>query len=134
MPFATIVVGVSSAPTSQIAGRRAFEIAEVTGATVHVLAAVEDAAVSNIEVGSERFKLSDIDATQSTIESFVRSLTPAVPWNVIVADAKPGDALVSVAKEVGGDLIVVGNVRMQGFGRLLGSVGNDVSHHAPAAC
>ena len=31
------------------------------------------------------------------------------------------------------DLIVVGNVRMQGFGRVLGSVGNDVLSHAPCS-
>jgi nucleotide-binding universal stress UspA family protein len=28
-------------------------------------------------------------------------------------------------------MIVVGNRRMQGLGRLLGSVANDVAHHAP---
>jgi nucleotide-binding universal stress UspA family protein len=30
-------------------------------------------------------------------------------------------------------LIVVGNVRMQGLGRVLGSVGSDVLHQAPCS-
>ena len=36
-----------------------------------------------------------------------------------------------VAKEIGADLIVVGNRRVQGIGRVLGSVATDVAHHAP---
>ncbi len=44
---------------------------------------------------------------------------------------KPADALVHVAKEIGADLIVVGNRRVQGISRLLGSVATDVAHHAP---
>jgi nucleotide-binding universal stress UspA family protein len=39
--------------------------------------------------------------------------------------------LVAEAKRLDADLIVVGNVRMQGPGRLLGSVGSGVAHHAP---
>ena len=37
------------------------------------------------------------------------------------------------AELVDADLIVVGNVRMQGLGRVLGSVGNDVAHSAPCS-
>jgi nucleotide-binding universal stress UspA family protein len=48
-------------------------------------------------------------------------------------DDKPADALLAVAAEVEADLIVVGNVRMQGLGRLLGSVGNDIAHHSPCS-
>jgi nucleotide-binding universal stress UspA family protein len=35
------------------------------------------------------------------------------------------------AQKVGADLIVIGNVRMQGAKRVLGAVANDVLHHAP---
>ena len=42
-------------------------------------------------------------------------------------------AIVSVAEDVGADLILVGNKRMQGAGRVLGSVPNDVAHTAPCA-
>jgi nucleotide-binding universal stress UspA family protein len=41
------------------------------------------------------------------------------------------DALCRFAEEIGADVIVVGNRRMKGSGRLLGSVAARVSHHAP---
>jgi nucleotide-binding universal stress UspA family protein len=44
----------------------------------------------------------------------------------------PSDALIRVAEERGGDLIVVGSKGMSSASRfLLGSVPNKVSHHAP---
>jgi hypothetical protein len=35
------------------------------------------------------------------------------------------------AQLVGADLIVIGNLRMQGAKRVLGAVANDILHHAP---
>jgi nucleotide-binding universal stress UspA family protein len=46
----------------------------------------------------------------------------------------PADAILDVAEEEGGDLIIVGNKGMTGAKRfLLGSVPNKVSHHAPCS-
>jgi nucleotide-binding universal stress UspA family protein len=39
--------------------------------------------------------------------------------------------LIQEAERVGATLIVVGNKNMHGIGRVLGSVANDVAHHAP---
>jgi nucleotide-binding universal stress UspA family protein len=128
-----IVVGVSEAETSRVAGRQAFEIAERFGSTVHVVTAVESAETVSIEVGSEQYVFDDIDAAQTSIQRFVESLAPTVEWRVVATEAKPARALLDVAREVGADLIVVGNVRMQGIGRVLGSVGSDVLHHAPCS-
>jgi nucleotide-binding universal stress UspA family protein len=47
-----------------------------------------------------------------------------------IAD-KPADALIAEAERLEAELIVVGNRRVQGLGRLLGSVAADVVHHAP---
>ena len=41
--------------------------------------------------------------------------------------------MLSHAEYVGADLIVVGNVRMQGISRVLGSVGNEVLRSAPCS-
>ena len=43
---------------------------------------------------------------------------------------KPADVIVDEAKRVDADLIVVGSKRMTGISRVLGSVANDVAHHA----
>jgi nucleotide-binding universal stress UspA family protein len=56
-------------------------------------------------------------------------VTPHIESSPI--QGKPADALVEEAKRLGADLIVVGNRRVQGIGRVLGSVATDVAHHAP---
>ncbi len=133
MKLSNIVVGLSTAETSHAAGRQAFELAEVAGATVHVVTAVEHDDVAVVEVGSDRFSITDVDAAESAIEQVVKSFSPTVQWRVLAVQGKPADALIDVAAQVDADLIVVGNVRMQGLGRVLGSVGNDVAHHAPCS-
>lgn len=128
-----IVVGITDAETSHIAGRHAFELAEKYGATVHVVTAVDAGEHVVIQVGSDRFDIDDVDNARQAVDAVVRALAPTVEWTVHALDAKPAKALVEVAKEVDADLIVVGNVRMQGIGRVLGSVGSDVVHHAPCS-
>lgn len=128
-----IVVGVADTPTSQLAGRKAFELAALTGATVHVVTALEDPQSEVVAIGSDSFRLDDLDAAESAAKKFVRSLAPTGSWHVEAVGGKPADALIAVAERVSADLIVVGNVRMQGLGRVLGSVGNDVAHHAPCS-
>lgn len=128
-----IVVGVSDAETSHVAGRQAFELAEQLGAKVHVVTAVDAGAHAVIEVGSDRFDIDDVDMARQAADAFVHTLSPRVEWTVHALDAKPADALVEVAEQVAADLIVVGNVRMQGLGRVLGSVGSDVVRHAPCS-
>ena len=46
-------------------------------------------------------------------------------------DDKPADALINEAERLEAELIIVGNRRMQGVSRLLGSVANEVAHNAP---
>lgn len=128
-----IVVGIADTPTSQLAGRKAFELAVLTGATVHVVTALEDPQSEVVEIGSDSFRLDDLDAAENSAKKFIRSLSIDVPWHVEAVEGKPADALIAVAERVNADLIVVGNVRMQGLGRVLGSVGNDVAHHAPCS-
>jgi nucleotide-binding universal stress UspA family protein len=49
-------------------------------------------------------------------------------------EADPADAILNVAEQTNADLIVVGNKGMTGARRyLLGSVPNNVSHHAPCS-
>ena len=48
-----------------------------------------------------------------------------------VGEGKPAAVILEQAELVGADLIVIGNVRMQGAKRVLGAVANDILHHAP---
>lgn len=129
----TVVVGIADTETSQVAGRTAFDLASRYGAHVHVVTAVEPADPTVLDIGSDRYVLDNVAVAESAISEFVKSIAPDIEWSVHAVDSKPASALVEVATEVDADLIVVGNVRMQGIGRVLGSVGNDVVHHAPCS-
>lgn len=131
--YQNIVVGISDAETSQIAGRAAVELAQATGGTVHFVTAVTDGEVAVIQVGSDRFVLDTVETARLAVARFVESLGITVPYTVQAVEEAPAKALVAVAELLDADLIVVGNVRMQGLGRVLGSVGNDVAHSAPCS-
>ena len=127
------VVGLSEEETSQLAARHAVAMAEATGATVHFVTAVERDEVSVIPMGSDEFVFDTIESARVAGERFVESLGTDVSFTVEAMDGSPAKALLEVAERVGADLIVVGNVRMQGVGRVLGSVGNDVLRNAPCS-
>ncbi|MFI5429021.1 universal stress protein [Aeromicrobium sp. UC242_57] len=50
---------------------------------------------------------------------------------VKAVQGKPAAALVELAEETGADVIVVGNKRVQGMSRVLGSIAADVTRRAP---
>lgn len=129
----TFVVGISEAETSQVAARHALTLAAATGATVHFVTAIDRDEVAVIPMGSDEFVFDSIETARVSVERFIDSLGTDVPFTVEAAEGSPAKALVSVAERVGADLIVVGNVRMQGVGRVLGSVGNDVLRSAPCS-
>jgi nucleotide-binding universal stress UspA family protein len=131
MAIKHIVVGVTENETSQHAARTALEYAEATGATLHIVTAVRHSENEVIELGGDRWEFSTLDQAQSNVNRFVDSLNTSVPHNVLALSGDPAEVLVSEAERIGADLIVVGNVRMQGPSRVLGSVGSHVLRHAP---
>lgn len=125
-----ILVGVDGSDTSRRAAEAAAELAAGTGATLHVMMATEnkERAGEAEYVGDVRLQ-SDAEAVATEIAESLTGIVPEV--HASPAHGKPGHALVQVAKDIGADLIVVGNRRVQGIGRLLGSVAADVTQHAP---
>ncbi|MCW2829943.1 MAG: universal stress protein UspA [Aeromicrobium sp.] len=131
----TILVGVDGSESSRKAAQAAAELAAAMGATLHVMTAVDD----RPKVGDpEPQPLGDVRAltpgerAEAIATEIATSLTGTTP-NIQASPAhgKPGDALVQVAKDINADLIVVGNRRVQGIGRILGSVATAVAQHAP---
>jgi nucleotide-binding universal stress UspA family protein len=127
-----IVVGTDLSARSTAAVSMAVELAEAMGATVHLVSACPSPAVA---MGPEVMVIPDhgelVDSMNADLEQMAADLRRtgvAVEVHACMGDAS--EALCSVAETVGADLIVVGNKRMQGAARLLGSVPNKVAHKA----
>lgn len=127
----TIVVGIGGGETALTAGRQAAELARALGAKVHFVDVVERDVQTIVGLGSDQYEFSLTDAARARVQKFVSELGFPLEHTISTVEGQPARALVSEAERVGADLIVVGSVRMQGVGRVLGSVGNDVAHHAP---
>jgi nucleotide-binding universal stress UspA family protein len=134
--FKSIVVGTDGSDTAEVALRRAVELAGLTGAKLHVVSAYEPsparvggnkpvAEAAEWSVGSD-FK---VDAVLQRAQDTARSGEIEVEVHAPKGDA--ADSLIEAAKEHGADLIVLGSRGMRGARRVLGSVPNKVSHHAP---
>lgn len=131
-----ILVGVDGSDSSRKAATVAAELAASTGAALHVLTAVDPRAHdSQAEAGRPSGglrALSPGEAAEAIAAEVAGSLGAVVPHvESSPIQGKPAEALVAEAKRLGADLIVVGNRRVQGIGRILGSVATDVAQHAP---
>ncbi len=72
-----------------------------------------------------------VAAAKADLESMARDLRRrGLDVEVHACVGEASEALCAVAETVEADLIVVGNKRMQGASRLLGSVPNRVAHKA----
>jgi nucleotide-binding universal stress UspA family protein len=128
----TIIVGVDGSETALKAAEVAARLAASTGARLHVVTAYKPAEGGVIAVGSDEFVYSSADTALGVAQ--VATTHIAADVDEVTAEAVPGkpqDVLIDEAKRLEAWLIVVGNRRMQGLGRMLGSIASDVAHHAP---
>jgi nucleotide-binding universal stress UspA family protein len=131
--YNSIVVGIDGSPTAEIALERAIEVACVSGARLHVVSAYEPvpARVSGAPAGEDFQAPSDFKADAALQRALDRVATRELEVEQHAPKGAAADALISVAQESGGDLIVIGSVGMQGPKRIFGSVPNKVSHRSP---
>ncbi|MHB8510577.1 MAG: universal stress protein [Actinomycetota bacterium] len=132
--FSRILVGTDGSDTASKAVAHAAGIAKAADAELLVLCAYPPPKAepgttfgsANVTAGPEiaRSILADAEkrlGSGTKIRSFMR-------------EGDPADALCDVAEEEKADLIIIGNRGMTGTKRfLLGSVPNNVSHHAPCS-
>jgi nucleotide-binding universal stress UspA family protein len=130
-----IVVGTDLSQRSAAAVTMAADLASAVGATVHLVTSCPQPAVG---MGPEMMVVPDhgalVDSARADLDGVASDLRRrGLDVEVHVSVGEPADALCGVAETVGADLIVVGNKRMQGAARLLGSVPNRVAHKAPCS-
>jgi nucleotide-binding universal stress UspA family protein len=134
--FKSIVVGTDGSETADIALRRAIELAALTGGKLHVVSAYEPsparvggnkpvAEAAEWSVGSD-FK---VEAVLQRAQDEANA--GSIDFEVHAPKGDAAESLIAAAKEHEADVIVLGSRGMRGARRVLGSVPNKVSHHAP---
>jgi nucleotide-binding universal stress UspA family protein len=139
--FTRIVVGTDGSETAAEAVRQAVDLARLSSATLSVVSAYEPVSERRVageqqdvpaDVQHEIGPREDVNLILDAAAAEAKNAGIEVQTHPVQAD--PADAILNVAEETGADLIVVGNKGMTGARRfLLGSVPNNVSHHAPCS-
>jgi nucleotide-binding universal stress UspA family protein len=133
--FERIVVGSDGSDTASEAVRQAFELVKGHDRVLHVVSAYRPANARVVAVGGDEWDILPEDRVDSVLQDVAsRARIEGVKVETHAVRSDPATAIIRVAKEVGADLVVVGNKGMKGAKRfLLGSVPNKVAHSAPCA-
>ena len=139
--FKRIVVGTDGSETAGGAVSQAIELARLSDATLSIVSAYQPApgrrvqaeqAGAPADVQYEIGPREDVNLILDAAAAEAKKAGLEVQTHPVEAD--PADAILNVAEDTKADLIVVGNKGMTGARRyLLGSVPNNVSHHAPCS-
>jgi nucleotide-binding universal stress UspA family protein len=139
--FKRIVVGTDGSETAAGAVRQAIELARLSGAGLSIVSAYEPASSRRVQaeqseapadVQYEIGPREDVNLILDAAAADARKEGLEVQTHPVEDD--PADAILNVAEQVGADLVIVGNKGMTGARRyFLGSVPNNISHHAPCS-
>jgi nucleotide-binding universal stress UspA family protein len=131
--MSVIVVGVDGSETAAKAASTAAGLAAAMKADLLVVSAFPASGGERTEPVEDE-ALTTRDMAEQLAGDIAESLRGTHPDVTITADAEPGkpaDALVHAAEYAEATLIVIGNRRVQGVSRILGSVAVDVVRKAP---
>lgn len=129
-----ILVGVDGSDTADAAALTAGRLAQATGATLVVASAYGKLEVEQVRTGAEQFFFSNEDEALNTAKRSalrVRDELAGLEPETVAVEGKAAEALVDLATARDIDLVVVGNKRVQGLARVLGSVAADIARTAP---
>ena len=125
-----IIVGVDKSATAKRAAKKAAELASAFGANLHLVTCVDKGETVEMNVGSDRFLFDPLANARDFLEEMSRTL----PHDQITTAAGYGDPagfMCEEAERLHARAIVVGNRRVQGVSRVLGSIAANVNKHAP---
>lgn len=126
-----VITGVDGSNPAQEAAATGARLANALGATLYVISVFEPGQDRNARdtgfdpaLAAERISADSATSLQLNYPNL----------NVVsraLAGHKPSEALVKAATDLDASLIVVGNKRVKGLGRLLGSIASEVASKAP---
>lgn len=81
--------------------------------------------------GSETWHFDSVGVAEETLRALAGELKTTVPITYAVVMSDPASGLCDEAVRLDASVIVVGNKRVQGAARVLGSIAGDVAKRAP---
>lgn len=127
-----IVVGVDGTETARKAADAAKKLATSMDATLHVVTTFETDRSESVSPTSDKWMVSDANRAAAVARKTAAALEEGAGHiESFAVQGPPAAALVKHAEGCSASIIVVGNRRMQGLKRVLGSVANTVAHNAP---
>ena len=131
--FDNVVVGADSSKTASEAVAYAIDLAKLSGGTLHIVTAFRKSGGVTVDIpGEMRQSLGSVDIADSLVEDLgSRARAAGVTVQTHAASGEPAERICEVAKQVGADVIVVGNKGLQR--RVLGSIPATVARQAPCA-
>lgn len=139
--FTRIVVGTDGSETAGEAVRQAVDLAKLANAELNIVSAYEPVSKRRIKQeqadapADVQYEINPHEDVNLVLEAAAASAKQeGVEVRTHPVQGNPADAILNVAEQTDADLIVVGNKGMTGTRRfVLGSVPNNVSHHAPCS-
>ena len=138
MAYRNVVVGTDGSVTAEEAVRHAAHLAKAFGARLTIVTAYAPLPTSPTDVSEVPeellWRITSSAAADERAENAQRIAKDMGVKDVRrrTSSGDPATAIVEVAEDTGGDLIVVGSKGMSSPSRfVLGSVPNKVSHHTP---
>ena len=127
-----IIVGVDDSATARTTAKRAAAFAANAGKPLHIVMAVPSRkSIGAYRSRSQRWQLDSISMADQTLQALAGELRSSTPVTHTVIIGKPAKALCGEAVRLNASVIAVGNERVQGAARVLGSIAGDVAKHAP---
>jgi nucleotide-binding universal stress UspA family protein len=125
-----VIVGIDRSETAGLAAQRAAELAAAYGDNLHILMCIGRDQPVEIRVGGDIFRIDKLSESGQFVADVCRKLG-AEHFTHSVREGDPAKILCEEAASRDTRAIVVGNRRVQGMARVLGSVAADVIRQAP---
>lgn len=129
--MSAIVVGTDQSPQAHIAVERAARMAALYQVPLHIVTSVNRGPVQEFGHGSDHWAFDNLDMANRSLGYLAAEFRSTVTVTTTAIDGDPVTALCDEATRLGASFIVVGNKRVQGVSRVLGSVAGGVTKSAP---
>lgn len=132
--FGKILVGTDGSETASRAVQHAADMAAATGSELLILSAYPPPKPEAGSTFGPATPYAGPEIAKSVLADAEKRFGGQAKVRTLMREGEAADALCDVAEDEGVGLIIVGNRGMTGAKRfLLGSVPNNVSHHAPCS-